>query len=226
MDQLEGLSGALFSYDQLRSELADQSANEWRPRRARDEVISARELAMLAELNGIHDAMSDVDQLRLYRFFLVAVHHNSLQMHRFDAQIIAYPERVAAIERELDDVSADLAQLITETAEFSALIDLSEARLQAATFLWTSAWWLHSRPDVEDFKFPSGDDVLSSLLLGREPNSDEPVTDQMYRSAMKAEHEYRKMLMRKVPKNLIAMTSSGDFKRSHVPLHMRAESHM
>ena len=78
-----GMSGALFSFDLLRTELAEQSADQWRPRRARDEVVSAREVAMMAELTGMHDALSQIDQLRVYRFFLTAVHRNSLALHRF-----------------------------------------------------------------------------------------------------------------------------------------------
>lgn len=206
------MTAALCSFDVLRTELAEQVSTLWRPRRPPNQVIEGREGAMFAEMLGICDALGEVDQLRIYRFFLTAVHRNSIQSHRFDPEILAYPDRIAAVEVELAQVSSDLEEIIDEIARYSPFENVDDARTHATAYMWSMVWWLHARADVTSFRFTLGEDPLVTLLLGREPEESETVVCQIYHCALRAEFDYRKVLMRhKFPQE---------------PMHMRGESHL
>jgi hypothetical protein len=142
-------------------------------------------------MRAMHDLLSESEQLAVYRFYLTAVHRNSVMTTRFHPTILSSPERSAAVEAEYDEISRQLEDLVADVAAFGLDGDSVTAQLHAADFLWAVSWWVHARRDVLMFDFDRLQDPVVSLLLGRAPSSQERVSKDLYEHAVAAELEYR-----------------------------------
>lgn len=185
------LTTALLAFDACRSEAAQETGFVVQPLRVSEPAVMRREPHVHDEITRIHDALPESEQLRIYRFYLTAVHRNSVEGSRFEPHVLSSLGRSAATEAEFDDITHEIDELVGEVATHSLDVDATAARLFAADFLWVTAWWVHARQDVVSFVFDSTQDPFVRLLLGRGPDHTERIGRDIYRNAAAAELEYR-----------------------------------
>ncbi len=197
------LSGALATNAaQLRSEDRTKSVlvDFNRMRRTVDVAdISEVELmqaepAMKAQMQRLHDALDEGVQLLVYRFFLTAIHRNSVVADRFAPTVVASPERQAAIWADFDDITDELVEITDEVASSARPLLGKHADPLAADLLWSMSWWIHARRDVRSFEPPTETstetptETRGALLrsLGRAPDRRDQVSHRIYEHALDA----------------------------------------
>jgi len=184
-------ANALLAFASCRSQIVNFVEFENRQTKLSEVAVLKHEPEVCNDINRIHDELSEPTQLEVYRFFLTAVHRNSVIATRFDPSIMSSPERTAAMEAEFDDITHQMSEIINDVALHSFNIDRKSAQLLAADLLWTLSWWVHARQDVLTFTFDSTEDPTLLLLLGRQPDVGERVSRDIYHQATIAELEYR-----------------------------------
>ena len=190
VDTPHPVTEALLAFDACRSQAAQAIGYLSRPRRIPEPVIVQREPIMENELHRVHDLLSEAEQLRAYRFYLTALHRESIMSRRFDAKVMPSPQRMALLETDYEAVSEELDEIIEEVASCSPLPDEKSKRLQAANMLWSMTWWIHVRQDATAFRFLPDDDVLTLCMLGRAPDAVHAIASQIYVHAAAAELAY------------------------------------
>lgn len=182
---------ALTAFDACRNQVAQtmQSLKLNYTKPASETLVIEHEGFIDRKMSAIHEALSEGEQLRLYRFYLTAVHRNSVIATRFDPQVMSSPERSAAMETEFDEITQELNELINDVVPKSGLNEAKQ-RLLAADYMWVMTWWIHARRDVISFIFDPVEDPAVALMLGRVPDQSERVGRDLFHQAAIAELEY------------------------------------
>lgn len=185
------LSTAVDSFDAWRSNLLHERAESGR-RPSEPDVIDA-EWDVAGRLARLHASMSEHDQLLVYRFFLTAVHLQSVRSLDRHPMSERHGGESEEISRQLDALVDDVvAGLGREDASVRTSRRLSRAK--AGCFLWTFVWWTHAREDVSTFMFDRSEDESVLYLLGRVPDRADRIAWEVYRSAAVAESLYADVL--------------------------------
>ena len=172
----DSLSAALLAFDACRSQSVQSTGFTVIPRRVYEHEVIAQEPIVKAEILRIHDALSEAEQLRIYRFYLTA-----MCLHSLDSKSAEYGEITSQLEAIVDDVAKQSLDSVPTSAS-----------LFAANFLWTFSWWVHARQDVMSFEFIPTQDAHVVLLQGRVPSRSEHLAFEMYSHAADAERKYHR----------------------------------
>ncbi len=188
-----GLRDALVEFNLARVHLGDSPQTAWDRHGPSVDAIE-REAHLERVMRRIHDALPDAEQLLIHRFFLTAVHRGAVRNESFAPHVMASPERQAARQSEYDELTHEIDDMVDHVAAASPALDRRAARLLAAAFLWSMAWWCHARRDVIDFVDSPVDAPDAVLTLGRRANAGDAISNRIYFEATESEVAYRRHL--------------------------------